>query len=280
MPWVRLDEDFASHPKVAEAGPLGMALQVAALCYANRHLTDGRIPRAAARSLLDFEGIAVIDGMRGDDVEADYVIGCLLEAGLWHGVDHDCETCPQIERGYLIHDYLEQQPSRDEVLAKREQTAAAGRKGGQARAKQTVKRPASETLSEPSSESSSETEANVQAESKPGPVPVPVPPKQGQVRRKRAPEASLPDEWEPKDDHFEIAQELNLNCRQEADQFRDHAAANDRRQRDWDAAFRNWLRNSPKFGSNGKARASPGSRGGQYADRYRQAAAELERQGR
>ena len=280
MPWVRLDEDFASHPKVLEAGPLGMALQVAALCYANRHLTDGRIPRAAARSLLDFEGIAVIDGMVGNDVEADYVIGCLLEAGLWHGVDHDCETCPQVERGYIIHDYLEQQPSRDEVLAKREQTAAAGRKGGQARAKRTVKRPASETLSEPSSESPSETEANVQAESKPVPVPVPVPQEHKVKGARRAPELPLPDDWEPNTKHHDIATEEGIDCQREAEQFRDHAAANDRRQRDWDAAFRTWLRSPYAKQSNGTARGSPGAKGGQYADRYRQVAAELERQGR
>jgi len=169
MPWVKLDEDFASHPKVLEAGPLGVALQVAALCYCNRHLTDGHISRPAARSLLDFEGIAVVDGMRGDDVDADYVIGCVLMAGLWHGAGHDCPTCSPVERGYIIHDYLEQQPSREDVMAKREQTAAAGRKGGQARAKRNVKRNASET----SSETEADRLAKVQAESKPVPVPVP-----------------------------------------------------------------------------------------------------------
>jgi len=189
MPWVKLDEDFASHPKVLEAGPLGVALQVAALCYCNRHLTDGHISRPAARSLLDFEGIAVVDGMRGDDVDADYVIGCVLMAGLWHGAGHDCPTCPPVERGYIIHDYLEQQPSREDVMAKREQTAAAGRKGGQARAKRNVKRNASGTLSE----TEADRQAKVQAESKP--VPVPVPQEQDQN-----PPSDKPDEV---DDEFE-----------------------------------------------------------------------------
>ena len=177
MAWVRLDEDFASHPKVVEAGPLGIALQVAALCYCNRHLTDGRVPRATARSLLDFEGIAVVDGMRGDDVEPDYVIGLLVDAGLWHTPGHDCPSCPAIERGYMIHDYLEQQPSREDVLRRREQAAEAGRKGGKAKriAKRTASETLSETLSEPSSGAEANRRAEVEAESKPGPDPVPDP---------------------------------------------------------------------------------------------------------
>lgn len=257
MPWVRLDEDFASHPKVLDAGPLGMALQVAALCYANRHLTDGRIPRAAARSLLDFEGIAVVDGMSGDDVDAGHVIGLLVDAGLWHEPGHDCEVCPEVERGYVIHDYLEQQPSRAEVLAKREQTAAAGRKGGQARAKRTVKRNASETPSDPSSESPSETEANaqakVQAKSKPGPVPVPE--DQTLVSRKRA--TTLPDGWTPEPEPDLIRSVGgDVAARRELAKFRDYWVAQPGargRKKDWQATWRNWLRNAEQYG----ARASP-----------------------
>ncbi len=55
MPWVRIDEKFARHPKVMRAGPLGIAMQVSALCYCNEHLTDGFVPRAVARTLLDWE---------------------------------------------------------------------------------------------------------------------------------------------------------------------------------------------------------------------------------
>jgi hypothetical protein len=184
MTWVKLDEDFANHPKVVEAGPLGIALQVAALCYCNRHLTDGHIPRAAARSLLDFEGLAFVSGHRGEDVEPDHVIGLVVDAGLWHEPDHGCEACPPVGRGYLIHDYLQQQPSREAVLAKRAQAAEAGRKGGQARkrpANRSASEPSSETLSEPSSETEADTQAEVEAESKPGPGPVSVPVVQGQT---------------------------------------------------------------------------------------------------
>src|SRR6266540_5902380 len=59
MPWVRIDEEFARHPKVVAAGPLGMAMQVAALCYCNQYLTDGFIPRTVVAGLLDFAGLGM-----------------------------------------------------------------------------------------------------------------------------------------------------------------------------------------------------------------------------
>jgi hypothetical protein len=96
MPWVRLDENFADHPKVERVGPLAAWLHVAALCYSSRHLTDGRIPKAKATRLVDIPDPA------GQ-------ISALLSEGMW------------VENGtdYVIHDYLDYQPSRDSVLAER-----------------------------------------------------------------------------------------------------------------------------------------------------------------
>lgn len=59
----------------------------------------------------------------------------------------------------------------------------------------------------------------------------------------------LPDGWEPNENHAEIATEEGVNLDREAEQFRDHAKANGRTQRDWDASFRNWLRKAADFGS-------------------------------
>lgn len=121
MAWVRIDDSFAQHPKLAKAGPLAMAMQIAALCYCNRNLTDGFVPRAIARTLLDWEVVessgrvctlAYTSGMAGNDVTSEWVIGILVESGMW------------IERanGYQIHDYLEYQPSASEVKEQREKT--------------------------------------------------------------------------------------------------------------------------------------------------------------
>lgn len=143
MAWVKIDDSFADHPKVASAGPLGMALQVAALCYCNRYLTDGFVPMAVAPRLVYFEGLA-------DPFD---VINRLIDAGLW----------VQVEGGYQIHDYLEYQPSKSEVKETREKRRAAGAKGGQAKGKQRAKHDAKQMDSRVLSKN----------EAKSNPVPVP-----------------------------------------------------------------------------------------------------------
>jgi len=121
MTWVRIDDSFAQNPKVVGAGPLAMALQVAALCYCNRNLTDGFVPRPVARTLLDWEivdssgavlTLAFTSGMSGNDVTSAFVISLLLDCGMWI----------EEEKGYRIHDYLQYQPSSQDVKAQREKT--------------------------------------------------------------------------------------------------------------------------------------------------------------
>lgn len=76
----------------------------------------------------------------------------------------------------------------------------------------------------------------------------------GARRAKRA--VQIPDTWEPTAAHKEQASELHLNLTTEADKFRDHARANGRTAKDWDAAFRNWLRKAAEYVGN--VRALPG----------------------
>lgn len=126
MVWVRLDDHFDEHPKIQEVGPLGIALFTAGLAYCNRNLTDGFIPWSAARSLVSWEflepknkdgkqriaTVAITSGMSGDDVTSEYVISLLKSAGLWK----------EVPGGFKIHDYLDFQPSKQEVLKERENT--------------------------------------------------------------------------------------------------------------------------------------------------------------
>lgn len=128
MPWVKIDEAFPRHPKVAAAGPIGMALQIAALCYSNEYLTDGFIPKRIAKTLLDLDGIAMhcwSNGIfgNGEDATAELVIQDVINAGLW--IEED--------GGYRIHDYHDFQPSKAEVLELRKARSAAGQKGAKAR---------------------------------------------------------------------------------------------------------------------------------------------------
>lgn len=64
---------------------------------------------------------------------------------------------------------------------------------------------------------------------------------EGVQGERKKPERPLPATWQPNDAHKSYAASRNLILANEAETFRLHAQANDRRQRDWDASFRMWL---------------------------------------
>lgn len=101
MPWVRLDDRFPSHRKVALLSDRAFRLHVSALCWASENLTEGKI--------MDRE-LPVIARIRGVKTSAKE----LETAGLWD----------RVEAGWMIHDYLEYNPDRAKVQAEREANAA------------------------------------------------------------------------------------------------------------------------------------------------------------
>ncbi|HHW13456.1 MAG TPA: hypothetical protein GXX28_00810, partial [Firmicutes bacterium] len=176
MAWVRIDDHFAEHPKVLQVGPLGMALQIAALCYCNRNLTDGFIPWATARTLLSWEflgeqeergrkryEIAATCGMAGETISSEFVIRLLLDAGIWEEVDG----------GYMIHDYDQYQPTKAEVLAKQAKRSEAGRKAAAARWHAECVPDASDMRN--ACDDACDSDASPVRKSCPNPDPVPVP---------------------------------------------------------------------------------------------------------
>lgn len=64
---------------------------------------------------------------------------------------------------------------------------------------------------------------------------------------KRASEHPIPDDWKPSEKHAELASSKGLDLAEQAFRFRNHAIANDRRQRNWAAAFNNWLSKAVDF---------------------------------
>jgi len=99
MTWVKLDDQFTSHPKLIQAGPLAGWLYICGLTYCARYLTDGFIPSPAVRLLAD---------LKKNQEQVD----SLVEAGLW----------VKCEGGYQVHDYLDYNPSSEQV--RHERTAA------------------------------------------------------------------------------------------------------------------------------------------------------------
>jgi DNA-binding Lrp family transcriptional regulator len=60
-------------------------------------------------------------------------------------------------------------------------------------------------------------------------------------RKRKGSATPIPDDWSPSEAHRSQAAEKGLDIQLEADAFRAHAEANDRRVVVWDAAFRQWL---------------------------------------
>lgn len=57
----------------------------------------------------------------------------------------------------------------------------------------------------------------------------------------------LPSDWAPTPDHIELANSLGSDLALEASQFSDFHTAKGSTFKDWNAAFRTWLRNDRKF---------------------------------
>ena len=93
MSWVKIDDAFPEHPKVVPLSDRAFRIHVRALCYCARNLTDGRVPRGAEQLL----GCTLAQ------------IGELVTAGLW-------DVRPD---GWAVHDYLQYNPSREQVMVER-----------------------------------------------------------------------------------------------------------------------------------------------------------------
>ena len=104
-PWAKVDDTLHSHPKAMQAGLPALGLHLLAMSYSAGYLTDGFVP----------------DGwVEREQGRTKGLPDRLVEAGMWH----------RIEGGYIIHDWLDYNPSKAEVNARREARAEAGRKGG------------------------------------------------------------------------------------------------------------------------------------------------------
>ncbi|MEJ7783203.1 MAG: hypothetical protein WKF96_00270 [Solirubrobacteraceae bacterium] len=95
MTWVRLDDRFHGHPKVVTAGLAAAGLYCSALSYCGAYETDGKLPIRWAHGQAD---------------DAPELAQRLVDVGLWRREGLQ----------YVIPDFLEFNPSREEVAADRE----------------------------------------------------------------------------------------------------------------------------------------------------------------
>ena len=146
--WVKLDDSFAEHPKIANLSDGAFRSHLSALCYAARLLTDGWVPTG------------ILPQIRANK----RVVAELVGAGLWE----------EEERGYRLHDFLEYNPTRAAAEQRRNDRAHAGRLGGLQSGKQRASK--FEAKSEASASVVASPVASHMYEANANPVPVPVPP--------------------------------------------------------------------------------------------------------
>lgn len=99
--WFQTETRVRTHPKMVKAGRAASWTWVCGNCYAKDQMTDGFIPDGMLASLVP--GASLRDLKKDADA--------LVAAGLWDKVDG----------GYQIHDYLEYNDSKAEILAKQEE---------------------------------------------------------------------------------------------------------------------------------------------------------------
>lgn len=128
MSWVRLDDQFPDHPKVAGLSNDAFCLHVTAMCWTAKQQTDGKLP---LRLLSRLAWRCQDPAMAKDE---------LVTAGVW---DIDGED------GWLIHDYGEYNPTKvtsEELSAKRSEAGKAGAAKRWQLAKQNDSKPHGKTI--------------------------------------------------------------------------------------------------------------------------------------
>ena len=115
MTWLKIDDGFAEHRKIAGLTDGAFRMHVAGLCYAARNETDGFVPVAVAKALGGSERKAAE----------------LISAGLWHLAGGETLACAPCDRaleatrwsasGWVIHDFLQFNPSAADARRKRDE---------------------------------------------------------------------------------------------------------------------------------------------------------------
>jgi hypothetical protein len=214
VPWFKVDDAFHGHPKVMELSPAAVGVWTLAGSWCANYLTDGEIKTGVVRRF-------------GAD---DAMIQELVNAGLW--ID--------LGGAYQFKDWDEYQPLKEEVEAERN-AARERMKAVRAKKKGVERSPEQPANVQPNNTG---TFGGTSEEVRVTPslslsLPIPVPKVPAAPRKK--PAHTLPGSWSPNEAHTQYAEAEGIALDFQAERFRTHAEANDRRIVNWDAAFKNWL---------------------------------------
>lgn len=221
--YAKFDINMDEHPKILMLSDAAFRALFESTLYSRRQLSDGFLDE---RIVLRKWGAEAAAELSSNDPEKPSWI--------------------KVDGGYQIHDFAEHQTTTADIEAKRE----AGRKGGLAKAEQNASKPlapATEVLEQKGSNTLAKTETETETE-----IFVP--------DSRKKPKTPIPASWAPNEAHTQYAQAEGIALDFQADRFRTHAEANDRRIVNWDAAFKNWLLKAERTTKTKPTAASPWSK--------------------
>ncbi|RBQ00050.1 hypothetical protein [Bifidobacterium xylocopae] len=148
MTWFKVDDNLPRNPKMIQASLSAIGLWVEAGAWASASQTDGQVLKRVLRTL------------HPDATEED--AQTLVDVGLWE------------DNGdyWQIHDFLDYNPSKDEVEAEKARKTAAGKLGGIRSGKSRRSRKQADAKAPASAPAQASAQAEPQAETKPVPVPL------------------------------------------------------------------------------------------------------------
>lgn len=119
MSWIKLDDQWMDHPKIIRAGRDARDIWLASITWCAKHLTDGYFPTELLPSLAVMAGV--------DVANCQTFARTLLDLCLWDATDD----------GYIVHDYLDYNPTKEQTETNRIARSEAGKAGGLAKASKT-----------------------------------------------------------------------------------------------------------------------------------------------
>lgn len=155
MAWIKLDDNWMDHPKIIRAGRDARDMWLASITWCAKHLTDGYFPKNLLPQLAVMAGIDVANCQSFANV--------LLEVCLWDASGDQ----------YIVHDYLDYNPSKEQATATKEARKQAGMAGGKQKA--------------------SKMASKIVAKACPVPVPLPVPQESDSIKFAIEGERAFPD---------------------------------------------------------------------------------------
>lgn len=118
MSWLKVSDTLHKHQKVMDVQLSAMGLWVLAGSWSRDLGTDGFVPRVAANRLC------------GLNEDVDELASILVDAGLWESAERNGKV------GWIFHDWTDYQRTAVDDERLKAQRSEAGRRGGQAKAKQ------------------------------------------------------------------------------------------------------------------------------------------------